>query len=360
MRLLDRIAQLRTPLLVARGSEVLRLPGPSDYAQAVADCPLRLVLSDSLTQLCTSLAYSDGDRLADCLDLIHVPATRLWVEWPDEPRREAVAAGIGQPPGAGGSDAAIRAGSYLCADSSGRRGWLRTFWAGTDEASEVCLAPLITRFDLDAPVRHAGSLAAVFAGGSAQLRIDNRALDGLLGCVQFSFDEAWAGYYRDACASPAEQERVLRSSLASVGTDLPVLLALFLLMSSKLQLPERRVDLGRLNRRRARDGRPPLLEHIEVSAPLFPAESHTPLPAGDGRRPPRLHHVRGHLVRRFEHVYWRVPHLRGHAACGQVRSRSVTLHFDRHDGASRRAGVAGAARAAAAQGFAPLSPGVSP
>jgi hypothetical protein len=35
--------------------------------------------------------------------------------------------------------------------------------------------------------------------------------------------------------------------------------------------------------------------------------------------------VRGHLVRREDRVFWRVPHLRGSAARGMVRSRTVCL-----------------------------------
>ena len=48
-----------------------------------------------------------------------------------------------------------------------------------------------------------------------------------------------------------------------------------------------------------------------------------------GRHSPRLHHVRGHLVRREQRVFWRVPHLRGSASRGAVRSRTVCLSFAR-------------------------------
>jgi hypothetical protein len=38
-----------------------------------------------------------------------------------------------------------------------------------------------------------------------------------------------------------------------------------------------------------------------------------------------LHHVRGHIVRRGNKVFWRSPHLRGDARLGVVRSRTVQL-----------------------------------
>jgi hypothetical protein len=45
------------------------------------------------------------------------------------------------------------------------------------------------------------------------------------------------------------------------------------------------------------------------------------------RRPARLHHVRGHLVRREDRIFWRMAHLRGQALQGLVRSRTVCLSF---------------------------------
>jgi hypothetical protein len=38
--------------------------------------------------------------------------------------------------------------------------------------------------------------------------------------------------------------------------------------------------------------------------------------------------VRGHLVRRGSQLFWRVPHLRGSARQGSVRTRTVTWTFE--------------------------------
>jgi hypothetical protein len=46
------------------------------------------------------------------------------------------------------------------------------------------------------------------------------------------------------------------------------------------------------------------------------------------RRSPRLHHVRGHLMRHGSELIWRVPHLRGHARSGRVQTRTVVWTFD--------------------------------
>jgi hypothetical protein len=81
-----------------------------------------------------------------------------------------------------------------------------------------------------------------------------------------------------------------------------------------------------INRKRQIHGRPPLLDHIEVRASLDAVQAADASAAeAAGRQSPRLHHVRGHLVRREDRVFWRVPHLRGSAARGMVRSRTVCL-----------------------------------
>jgi hypothetical protein len=91
-------------------------------------------------------------------------------------------------------------------------------------------------------------------------------------------------------------------------------------------LPRRPLMLERLNQARLKAGRAPLLEHTEVSAPLLPEYRASGGRGGPEhvRRGPRLHHVRGHLVRRGSQLFWRVPHLRGSAHAGVVRTRTVT------------------------------------
>ena len=358
MRLLDRIVQSRAPLLVARGTEIVRLPGAADLAPAVMAAPLRFVLTDPLTRVCASLAYADGDRLGGCLDLVHVPARALWVEWPDAARLEAVSTVLAVNPLAAG-DPPRRAGVYVTADAAGRRGCARTFWGPVTGDGDASLAPLITEFDLDADDAGVGTIAEVFAGGAAGLAADDPALAGILRCLRFRFDERWAAYYRSECGTAAARQAVLRASLATVATDLPVLFALCLLLSSRTRLPERSPDLARLNRRRRREGRIALLDHVELTVPVVSAYA-TSAAEGDPRRAPRLHHVRGHLVRRGSQVFWRVPHLRGRAAFGHLRARGLTLHFESRSRASAEARSPDGHAAAARRDYALPLPGGPP
>jgi hypothetical protein len=103
-----------------------------------------------------------------------------------------------------------------------------------------------------------------------------------------------------------------------------MLLAFVLLLATRTGLPQSRSDFDRLNRARLKTGKKPLLDHIEVRAPLLPEYFSQPPAERRGTRfGPRLHHVRGHLVRRGSQLFWRVPHLRGSARAGFVRTRTV-------------------------------------
>ena len=82
MRLLDLIAQSREPFVVVPRAHCapMRVSGPGDFAERIAECPLRFVIADDLTRASAELAFADGDRLAGCLDLLRIPAPQIWVE----------------------------------------------------------------------------------------------------------------------------------------------------------------------------------------------------------------------------------------------------------------------------------------
>ena len=324
MRLLDLVAQSTSaaPMLPPGWG----FPGAHHFADAVRTCPLRLVLADDLTQYATRLAYAEGERLSDCLDLIHVPSQQLWLEWLEATRQSTlreIPAYADTP-----CSSVRRTGVLIAADPAGRAGTMRTFWSTQNE--QVYSAALRTDFDLDRAVRPALDIGAVFSGAAFGVEMPVEAvLDELLSHVCFRLDPAWINYYRAADLTVSQQLQVLREVLGTMAFDMPMILALFLLFAAKDGLQRRAADLERLNRARRRSGKRALLEHIEVRAPiavgyLCPA---SPAANANRRRGPRLHHVRGHIARRGDRVFWRVPHLRGNAGSGVVRSRTVQLSF---------------------------------
>jgi hypothetical protein len=324
LRLLDLVAQSTSA--APKLPEGWGFPGAHHFADAVRACPLRLVLADDLTQCTIQLAYAEGARLSGCLDLIHVPSQQLWLEWVEAARQST----LSEMPACSCAPcySVRRTGVLITADPAGRAGTMRTFWSTRDE--QVYSAALLTDFDLDRVVRPPLDIDAVFSGAAfgAVMAVEP-ALDELLSHVRFRLDPAWAHYYRVAGLTESQQLRVLHEVLGTMAFDMPMILALFLLFAAKDGLHRHAADLARLNRTRHRSGKRALLEHIEVRAPIA---AEYPCPASlathaNRRRGPRLHHVRGHIARRGDKVFWRVPHLRGSARSGVVRSRTVQLSF---------------------------------
>jgi hypothetical protein len=326
MRLLDLIAQGHCPPVYANdGTE---LPNALWFTEAVRACPLRFVLSDELTRCATQLAFAEGDRLSSCLDLIRVPAQSLWVEWASVPQQETLKAIPSLRLGDAGEYR--HGGALISASADGRSGQLRTFWSTRDE--QALLSPMVTVFDFDRQPILPTSMDPRSWRGETCLTLEGEpAIEDLLEHLRLHFDETWARYYRDGCGTEMLRAAVLQHSLGTCAYDAPMLMGLFLLLGARDMLPRQEIRHERINLRRRLGGKPPLLEHIEVSAPL----EQPPLRSGGGlgesnRLSPRLHHVRGHIVRRGSAVFWRSPHLRGSARMGQVLSRTVVLSYEPH------------------------------
>jgi hypothetical protein len=148
-------------------------------------------------------------------------------------------------------------------------------------------------------------------------------------CFRFRFERSWQDYYDRAQLTPVQAAALSHHALGTIAIDIPMLLAFFLLLTVRPSLPRRPLMLERLNRARYRLGKARLLDQIEAFAPLLP--EYRPASGGSSgttRRPSRLHHVRGHVVRRGSQIFWRVPHLRGRARSGVLHTRTVTWTID--------------------------------
>jgi hypothetical protein len=329
MTLADLVAQCRTAFAVkGEDGHVSVLNNTSDFAATLTRCPLRYVLTDELVETCADLAYSKGARNLECADLLHVPARELWVEWRHRPWQLALSRN-GFPALETDGAWSGRRGALICASADGRRGRVRTFWSlasGTD----VLASCMEAYFDFctangdepEAPEEPDRPSGLVYDASQGDEQI-------LARCFRFRYERSWAEYY-DRAKLPAPRGAALwRHAVGTIAQDIPLLLTFLLLLSTRTGLPQRAPDLERLNRTRQRRGKSPLLDHVEVCAPLLPESLSVADSDGLGmRRSPRLHHVRGHLVRRGSQLFWRVPHLRGSARAGFVASRTVVWTFD--------------------------------
>jgi hypothetical protein len=340
MRLADRIAQCRTPFIVenTKDGSVTRLSNAAEFANDINSCATRFVLSDELTRLCTALAYSKGASTLACADLLHVPAERVWVEWTEAPwRTELARYGFKN---CADSARLGRRGVFIQSTPQGRRGLLRTFWTQEESQLNVLSSSMEAYFDFDT---RAGEDPEAFGRRQrSSICVSDDAVgdaDILRRCFRFRFERSWQDYYEKAPLTSVQTAAIRHHALGTIAIDIPVLLAFFLLLVTRPGLPRRPLMLERLNRARAKSGKAAYLEQIEVFAPLLP-EYTSACTGGSGitRRARRLHHVRGHLVRRGSKLFWRVPHLRGSARAGSIRSRTVTWLVDPSMSSSRVSG----------------------
>jgi hypothetical protein len=283
------------------------------------------VLCDDLTRLCAALVYSKGTSALACADLLHVPAERVWIEWCEAPWLAELARygfKIDEHSIVGG-----RHGVLIQSSATGRRGLIRAFWENGASELDLLASSMEAYFDFDTPEGEAP--AAPDASNQPTIRVfDHTAgeADILRRCFRFRYERTWAEYYANAALSPEQREVVAHHALGTIAMEIPLVLAFLLLLVIRPGLPQRPLMLERLNRARSRSGKAPLLSQIEVFAPLIPEYSPSAGAARSGieRRPKRLHHVRGHLVRRGSQLFWRVPHLRGNRRAGVVHTRTVT------------------------------------
>jgi len=329
VNLIDSVAQCHTPFVVSHRSSgrVTSLNNTADCAGPVARCPVRYVLADNLTRLCADLAYSKGAGTIACADLLHMPAETLWVEWCNEPWQRALQQ-YGFPLIAGPAQWVGRRGAWIRASRDGRRGLVRTFWSAAGE--EVLASSVEAFFDFDTAIGEEPQSPDGEAGNAGRI-YDSERPDDILGrCFRFRYERTWSQYYRSAALAGERRLALWRLAVGTIAIDIPMLLAFFLLLATRNGLPQSPQSLECLNRRRVQHGKAPLLDHIEVRAPVLPEYRDGPRgEAQSTRQGPRLHHVRGHLVRRGSQIFWRVPHLRGSARTGFVRSRTVTWTFER-------------------------------
>ena len=257
-----------------------------------------MVLQTDITQACGGMILTQPDLLASCLDLVRIPAMDLWLEWDNaclNPEAELHTGGRGQ-----------RAGMLVECDLQGRAGVLRSFWE-SPEGVETSSASL--HFDLD-------SMNGVLADSAVD------SLRYALSHTRMEMDEEWKSYYAKVTSGVPELSSALAEIRDLLWKDLLVLLSFSLMTGMRSELVMRPSELQQLNKARRKRRVPDLLEFLEVSASLCArtASAHTS-GSGGGRTALRLHHVRGHFVRRGEALYWRRPHLRGDAVLGRAPAR---------------------------------------
>lgn len=310
MRLLDRVMQSSGTVNVElAGRGVYQLPGAASRAQAVAGCPLRYVLADDVRTLCGQIIAKWPDMLDPGDSTLRLPAERIWLEW-NQPAAAIVAGAQPQ-----------LCGMLATVDASGRRGRLESFWE--DHQFGVDRAQIHAEFDFDKPLD-------VMCDGKRTFALpDKGGMPSLARHSMVCVDPGWLDYFHATALGPAGIHCIIAACAKEIWRDLPLLLAFSRLLNARPEIDMRLVDRAQLNVARARRGKPPLLDHIELSLKIGSVPIHgKTVSSGRSRAEARLHRVRGHMVKRGQALFWRSSHLRGRADLPPLRSRTIDVSLD--------------------------------
>lgn len=277
MRLIDRPLE---PLPDVNGSTESRT-----IRERPSHASVRYVLDPAASYACGDLVRNGEGLFEPDNCLFRMPADTFWLECFTERDGDASAPNR-------------RVGYLVRSGSTGRRGTITPFTETADGRTRQL--PGQIWFDLDAPIVSEKGMYAL-----RHPQLDHVA--GLLTHCVLVPDQESLSKMR---VSAGSNSTPLGALAEGTWFALPLMFAFVALLNSPQVVDTRPSDLERLNRARARRGRPPLLDHVEVRLAL--GDSARSGNAGtNGRMTPRLHFVRGHVVRRSGKTFWRQPHLRG-------------------------------------------------
>lgn len=290
MRLLDQVVQACAPVEIEDMAGRHRMTGCIERAPAVTACPLRWVLQPNVAQRCRDLLRTDREMLVPENMLLRAPAAQFWLEWMDW--------------GAG------RTGLLVNADAEGRRGTVEVFWEHADREPDYAQGTLEFDFaeaiwDRRGEDRYAFEPEAHPLAPHLLLHVHREWLPHLF------------------AKGPVEARRAIEQIACNTVSAAEMLFAFAALMLDRPEIDNRPADLAKLNRSRAAKGKPPLLDHLEVSFNLLGLAAERRR-EGAVRSGSRLHFVRGHMVRRDGKAFWRRSHLRGDAS-QPIKTRTVTV-----------------------------------
>ena len=242
---------------------------------------VRYILDIKSSQQCAELLRDAPAMFSPEDPFLRLPGERTWLEF------------FGDAHDDDASGKRQRFGALIEADASGRRGSIQTFY---ETRGVPLIDPGLMLIDLDSKAD---------PSNGTRIRHDSLPhIDNLLSHVSLQVD-------RQLVPQVLDQKSVLRSIAQSTWFTVPIALAFTAMLNSGGILEERKSELQKINRARTKARKRPLLDHVEVSMQLGYNYEHYGSGGHGSRATPRLHYVRGHIVRRAGQTFWRSSHLRG-------------------------------------------------
>ena len=238
MYLADKVVHCATPLTIELHDREWRLPGTVVFTEQVSECAVRYVLQSDVHEACCQLAERWSDLLDPANPKLRVPMERIWTEWRDPETNEQV-------------------GVLVNATPDGRAGTMRFFWT-QDGIVEVAQAEIL--FDFDRRVDFTQSCGRPYYG----LRALPDAFAGLKRHLALTLDRAWQIYFGATALGPHGLAEASSMCGERLWPDVVRALSFFVLVASRTPFVERPMQRARLNAVRAKAGKAPLLDHVEI------------------------------------------------------------------------------------------------
>jgi len=299
-------------------------------------------ISDNVVDICDNLTNTRPSTVMSALPMLRMPYQKIWLEWTHADHRKGVPSSNGKP-------VPQKMGCYIESDSTGSKGVVVFFWRhnklhdlppGLDELS---INPVGVVFDWSQepgkPPRE--QYADLFLGNSG-LPIKVHPQQGYEAhrdaMVKGAKWRKFASEEKEVRAFMALQARsdvvpllqfhelyeacgdsllpgghLYESFVGDLAGEFSFIESFILMLNSKNTIIEqRREDLSRLNKARAKNRRPPLREFTTTHIRLSRVQGNRHGIRGGGwHESARQHMVRGHFKLRRSGVYWWSAHPRG-------------------------------------------------
>jgi hypothetical protein len=279
----------------------------------------RFDLDPSVIHAAHAVRESPIDTRARALNLCRLPFGACWFEWPGRTGgRYSKAASEARP-------APRRLGALVLVDESCRRGTIDLAWVQDEDwTGGLNLCPLRVTFDwheqpaplADLRRRRSPEVIAASLRQEFGKRPDiARSSDAELAADHMRFGMIESPFWAEVLSTVGElaYSKIMTAAISDIEGEPDILRCMLMVLNSRnMTQAEYRPPPEKLNRQRAKSGKPPLLDTTTIRVRLSRAMQARATEGGaDPRHPSRAHVVRGHFKIRKSGVWWWSPHVRG-------------------------------------------------